>query len=78
MFEGGIDDVGLNHHVLVNEFSRISFVGMNAAHPCGRQEYVLRFFLREEAIHCLLVGQVQRFTGAGNDVGIGFRFKKAE
>ena len=65
--EGRVDDVGLHHQVLVDEFGRVGVVGVDAAHLGGGQVDLVGLLRREEGAHGSLVGKVQFRMGAGDD-----------
>ncbi len=67
--EGGVDDIGFHHQILVNELCRIGVVGVNATDLGGGQVDLIGFFGFEEGAHGGLVGEVQLGVGAGDDVG---------
>ena len=64
-----VDDVGLDHQVLVDELGRIGVVGEDAAHLGRGQHHVVHPFPAEELPHRLLVGQIEFPMGAGDDSG---------
>ena len=65
---GGLDDVGLNHQVFVDELRRIGVVGVDAAH-LGRCEVNLRWlFVLEKGVDRSLIGEIELGVGTGDDV----------
>jgi hypothetical protein len=54
-----MDDVHLNHHVLVHEVSRSTVVGDYTSHFGGRKEYIFWFLGSEERFNFMLAGQIQ-------------------
>ena len=60
----GVNDVALNHHVLVDEIRRIGVVGNNAAHFRRRQIDLVNTFAGKEIMHGAAVQQVQLVAGA--------------
>ena len=54
-----MNDVALNHQVVVNELGREGGVGPDAAHPGRGQKNIIRSFPAKEAGHRALVPQVQ-------------------
>lgn len=60
----GVNDVALNHHVLIDEIRRIRVVGNNAAHFRGRQIDLVNTFAGKEIMHGAAVQQVQLVAGA--------------
>ena len=65
-----MDDVGFDHHVLVDELSGVSVVGVDAADLGSSKVDLVWLFRLEESPYGGLVGQVQLGVGAGNDVGL--------
>ena len=59
----GVNDVALNHHVLVDEIRRIGVVGNNAAHFRRRQIDLVNAFAGKEIMHGAAVQQVQLVAG---------------
>lgn len=47
-FPGVVNDVVLNHQVVMNELTLIAAVGNDAAHPCRRKENVFRSVITEK------------------------------
>lgn len=65
---GGMDDVGFDHQVLVDEFGRIAVVGVDAAN-FGRGEVdLLGLLFGEEGVDCLLLGEVEFHVRAGKEL----------
>ena len=58
MSMGGVDEVGLDQQVLVDEVVRIAVVGVDAAHPGGGQIDLVDALAGEEAIDRRLVEEV--------------------
>jgi len=68
MLMGRLDDVGLQHQVLVGEFGRVGVVGLDAA-DFGRSQADLGGLLAgKEALHRPLVCQIELGVGAGDDL----------
>jgi hypothetical protein len=72
-----VHDIGLDHQVLIDEFSRIGVIGMDTASLSGSEEDVFRFFLGEEIRHCLLVDEIQLGMGPGDEVCVAVFLKDA-
>jgi len=67
---GLMDDVGFDHHVLVDEFGRVGVVGVDAADLGGGEVDLAGLLGFEEGAHGGLVGEVELGVGAGDDVGL--------
>ena len=65
--ERRIDDVGLHHQVLVDEFRRVSVVGVDATHLGSGQIDLVGLFFCKEGVDGGLVGQVEFGVRAGDD-----------
>ena len=65
-----MNDVGLDHQIVMDELGRIGVVGMDAPYLGGCQNDVFRFFGGEEGLHGCLVTEFQLRMGAGNEVGV--------
>ena len=65
--EGRVDDVGLHHQVLVDEFGRVGIVGVDAAHLGSGQVDLVGLFCNKKGANGGLVSQVQFGMGTGND-----------
>jgi hypothetical protein len=63
-------DVGLHHHVVVDEFRRIGIVGVDAAHLRRGQVDLVDALGAEEVAHLGLVGQLQFLVAARDDIGM--------
>ena len=61
-----MNDVALNHHVLVDEIRRVSVVGDNAAHFRRRQIHLVNMFVSKEVLHRTAIEQVQLVARADN------------
>ncbi|MCY1293835.1 hypothetical protein D9M68_575460 [compost metagenome] len=75
---GGLDEVGLDHQVLVDEVGRIAVVGMNAAHLGRRQIDLVDAMDLEIVLYLRLVEQVQLVAAGGKDVGVAQRLQTAD
>jgi hypothetical protein len=76
--ESRINDVGLHHQVLVDEFGRVGVIGVDATYLGSGQVNLIGLFGFEEGAHGSLVGQVEFGVGAGDDVGLALRLQRAE
>jgi hypothetical protein len=63
-----VDQVGLDHQVLVDEVGAEAVVGMDAADLGRRDENEVRLFPARKALRRRLVQQVEFGMGAGQDV----------
>jgi hypothetical protein len=68
-----VNDVGLDHQVLVDELGRVAVVGVNAADFGGGQVNLVGAFLGKEGIDGRLIGEVEFGVAAGEDLGRGAR-----
>ena len=67
-----VDDIGLHHQVVVNEFGRVGIVGMNA-NNCGCDLVdLVGLFLSKKGLNSGLVGEVQLGMGAGDNLALGY------
>ena len=73
-----VNDVALNHHVLVDEIRRIGVVSDNAAHLRRRQIHLVDTFAGEEVLHRTAVEQVQLVAGANNHLNVAALFQLAD
>ncbi|SAG85939.1 Uncharacterised protein [Enterobacter hormaechei] len=73
-----VNDVALNHHVLVDEIRRVGVVSDNAAHLRRRQIHLVDTFAGEEVLHRFAVKQVQLVTRANNHLNVAALFKLAD
>ncbi len=67
---GGVDDVHLEHHVVIHEVGEGRLVGLDASDLGGGEEDVFGTLGGEEAVDGPLVSQVKLAVGAGDDVGV--------
>jgi hypothetical protein len=65
-----MDQVGLDHQVLVDELGAQGVVGVDAADPGRRDEDEVGLFPGEKGLRGGLVQQVQFRAGAGEDVAV--------
>jgi len=56
---GTVDNVGLDHQIIVEKLGPIGVIGLNATHFGCCQENIVRLFLGKELIDSRLVAQVQ-------------------
>ena len=63
-----MDDIGLDHEVVVDEFGRIGGVGMDAADLGGGQVDLVGPCCGQEGAHGGLVGEVELGVGAGDEL----------
>ena len=68
---GGVDDVGFDHQVLVDEFGRIGVVGVDAADLGGGQVDLVGPLFGKEGVDCLLVGEVELGVSTSDDLWRG-------
>ena len=61
-----VNDVALNHHVLVDEICRVSVVSDNAAHFCRRQIHLIDTFIGKEVLYRTAIEQIQLVAGTDN------------
>ncbi|MNS11376.1 hypothetical protein D3C72_429180 [compost metagenome] len=66
----GVNDVALDHHVLVDEIRRVAVVGDNTAHFRCRQIHLVNTFVRKELLRRLAIEQVQLVAGADNQFSV--------
>jgi hypothetical protein len=63
-----MDDVVLDHEVLVDKFRRVGTVGENATYlGCGQNDPV-NFLVLEKAPDCLLVDEVQLAMSSSDNI----------
>jgi hypothetical protein len=73
----GVDQVGLDHQVLVQELGPVHVVGLDAAHlGCGNVD-VIRLLRLDEIMHGALIEQIQLGPAGGNDPGVARRLQAA-
>ena len=72
-----VDQVRLDHQVLVDEVGAVDVVGLDATHPRGGDEDVVRLLLGQEGLHRALVQQVQLGAAAGEDVRVAAGLQSA-
>lgn len=65
--ERGLNHVGRDHEVLVDEVGGVDVVGVDAARLGRRQVDLMRLGPREEGTHGGLVGEIELGVGAGDD-----------
>ena len=65
-----MDDVHLEHHVVVHEVSQSGLVCHDASHLRCREEDVFGLLLGEELLHGFLPGQVKFLVRSCDDVGV--------
>lgn len=70
-----MDDIGLYHQVIIEEFRTKCVVGMYAAYFGGREEHVFGFFLAEEMGYCRLIAQVEFAAASENELVVPPFFK---
>lgn len=75
---GGVDEVGLDHQVLVDELGRVAVVGMDAADLGRGQIDLVDAMGGEEGIDRVLVGEVEFVAAGGDDVGAAQRLQPAD
>ena len=59
VYKCGIDDIGLDHEVVVDELRRVSVVGVDAADPGSREVDLLWRLGGEELTYGVLFGEVE-------------------
>ena len=75
---GFVNDVGFDHHVLVDEFRRVGVVGVDATDLGSGQVNLVGLFGFKEGAYGGLVGQVEFGMGAGDDVGLALAVQNAD
>ena len=78
VFFSGVDDVGLDHEVVVEEHAPMGVVGEDPSYFCGSEEDVVGFFVVEEVADGLLIAEVEVGGASCDEVGISFGFKFPE
>ncbi|MCY1223637.1 hypothetical protein D9M69_537210 [compost metagenome] len=73
----GLDDIGLNHQILVDEVRRVGVVGKNPTYLGRSQIHLGNLVLLEEGPYRSLIQQVQLITTGGKDIPIAQRQKAA-
>jgi hypothetical protein len=63
-----MDNVGLHHQVLVDEFSRVGVIGMDTTYLGGSEIDLFGHLIRKKFIHSALISQVKLVMGPGDDV----------
>lgn len=66
--EGGVNHIGLDHQIFVNELCRVSVIGINTANFGRSHVNLVWLFGSKKRTHSRLVGQVQFLAGAGDDI----------
>ncbi len=67
---GGLDEVGLDHQVLIDEIGRVGIVGVDAADPGGGQIDLVDGLVGEEAVDRGLVEEVELGMAGGEEVTV--------
>ena len=62
-FVGAVDDVGFDHQVVVDEFSTIGVIGIDAADFCSSKNDIVRAFLGKEFFYVGLATEVELCAG---------------
>ncbi len=75
---GGMDDVVLDHQVVIEEFSPVGVVGHDAAYLGRSEEYIIGLLPPEELLYLRLAAQVELPGSAGDEVIIAFSLQLAE
>ena len=75
---GFVDDIGFDHHILIDEFGRVGVVGVDTADLGGGKIDLVGLLGFEEGAHGGLVGEVEFGVGAGDDVGLALRVEDAD
>ena len=57
-----MNDIILDHQILIDELSTVGVVSHNATHFGCRQKYIFRFLCSEKIANGLLIGQVFRMA----------------
>ena len=66
----GMDHIHLQDHVFIHEIRQCFAVRHDAAYLRCCQKYIIRLFLCEKFLYCILSAQIQLLMGAGDDVRI--------
>ena len=66
----GLNDVGLDHQVVIDKICRVNVVSLNAANFCRCQIHLIDLMLFEKSLNRLLVKQVQRVTASRDNPAI--------
>ena len=74
---GTVNQVGLDHQVLVDEVGAQRVVGVDAADDGGRNENEVGFLPGQKGMRRGLIEQVQRGTVTGQDVSVAGLFQPA-
>ena len=70
-----MDDIHLQHHVLIHEISQSLCICLDSAHFGSSQEYILWFLLPEKVFYLLLTAEVQFLMRPRDDVVISLAFQ---
>ena len=71
----GLDDIGLDHQVVVQKISRIGVVGVDAAHLGRGQHHLADLVAGKERPHVGLAGQIKLAAAGGDDVAAALRLQ---
>ncbi len=71
-----MQDVHLEHHVLVQEIGRRCGVCRDPADFCRREKDVFRPFLSEKSVYVILTAEIQRVARPCHKVGVALRLER--
>ena len=63
-----VNDIGLNHQIVIDEVRRIGVVGVNPTHPGRCQNHHIRAHILHEGMHRGLISEIQLDMGAGDQL----------
>ena len=75
---GGLDDIRLDHQVLVDELGRVGVVRVDSAHLRGGKINLVGFFRSEERTHSRLIRQVELAVATRDHIPAPAAFEMAE
>src|SRR6266498_2269469 len=75
---GGVDDIGGDHNIVINELAFIGIVRKYAAHLGSAQKDAFGLLIREKFLYIGLSSQVKLLAGPGDDIFISLQLKRPE
>ena len=67
---GGLNDIGLNHQIFVDEISRVGVIRLNTTYLCRCQIHLIDLMHLEKSLHGLLIQQIQGIAPGRHNTGI--------
>src|SRR5690606_31163708 len=72
-----MNNIGLNHQILVDEICRIGIVCMNTPHLGGSQIHLINLVRLKEILDCSLISYIHFLTSSREDISIPEPFQAA-